>query len=292
MPIPDPFLLSALEHITEGVFCADIHNRMLFCNRAAADLCGFTPHSAIGKTVDECFVVYPIDSDTADDSPCLSQFMAAATAPTGGRFFLEHRDGHRLPVELRLVPVFNAEGTAIGIQGIITEARHQIDLDQVNRCLHKLVRIDSTTRLPNQRALDDAIKTEYLRFVRYGIPFALVAASIDTSSGPLQRPSTAVLHWFARQAIAALRKSDLPGRLRGNLFCILLPHTDAAAAARAAEKIRIRLQLSPYPDHLAVTASFGCAAISRQDTLDRLKSRARQALTQAMDAGGNQIITL
>jgi len=294
MQLVQPFFLAALEHIGEGVFFLDEHRQVFFFNQAAAQMCGVDIEEAAATPIAELVILHDADApDTSSTAPLESLLSHALDGPVCGRFFLQHRAGHRLPIELRLLAVHNEAGIPIGIQGIMTNASGQVDITQVNRCLHKLIRIDSLTHLPNQRALVDAMKTEYLRYARYGIPFAVIATALDTHAG--SEPSvqrTATLQWFARQLTGALRKSDTPGRLRGNLFFVLLPHTDAAAAARAARKIQERLRRFPCPQAPALTASFGCAAISRKDTLERLQERARRALYRASNDGGNQVVVL
>ena len=159
------------------------------------------------------------------------------------------------------------------------------------------MRIDPMTQLPNKRALFDSMKGEYLRFARYGTPFALIAISIDPPEDEvLIRTGSerdALLRWFAQQLSIGFRKADTPGRLRGASFLTLLPHTNTRAAEKAAEKLRRMLEITPYPSNgKPITASFGCASISRSDTLDRLIERSKSALKLARDAKGNQVISL
>lgn len=289
------FYRSALEHINEGVFFVAPDGKLLYLNPPAARMCGIDEADATDTPLDELFVLHDVmTADTSSTTP-LSELLAhAVDGPVCGRFFLQHPSGHRLHIEMRLLAVHTDEGEPVGIQGILTDASAHIDLSQINRCLHKLIRVDSLTHLPNLRAFADALTTEYLRYARYGIPFAMIATTLDgLKQLPDQTASRdSALQWYARQLTGALRKSDTSARIRGNLFFILLPHTDAAAAARAARKIQERMQHFPCPQGTGLTASFGCSAISRQDTLDRLQERTRKALHKASSAGENQVQVL
>jgi len=297
MPV-EPLFRSALEHISEGVFFVDAALTVVFINSAATTMSGIDASSAVGVPASELFTVYDTQAADADVPASLNELLHnAADGPVCGRFFLQHRNGHRLHIEMRLLAVHDTDDTLLGIQGIMTDASAQIDITQINRCLRKLIRIDSITHLPNHRAFADAMKAEYLRYVRYGIPFAVIATTLDNldllseqECPPATRNRT--LQWFSRQLTGALRKSDTPARVRGTLFFALLPHTDAAAAARAARKVQERMLRFPCPHLQDMTASFGCSAINRKDSLDRLQERARKALHHASNAGSNQIHVL
>jgi len=294
----EPFFRSALEHINEGVFFVDSALCVVYINPAAAAMCGIDAPTAIGIPVSKFLTLYDAEATDAAASAPLSELLRhAAEGPVCGRFFLQHLDGHRLHIEMRLLAVHDDDGNPLGIQGIMTDASAQIDLSQINRCLHKLIRIDSVTHLPNHRSFIDAMKSEYLRYVRYGIPFALIATTLDNldqladqATQPAAR--NRILQWYSRQMTGALRKSDTPARIRGALFFVLLPHTDAAAAARAARKIQERLSRFPCAQAPSLTASFGCTAIGRKDSLERLQDRARKALHHASNTGGNEVHVL
>jgi diguanylate cyclase (GGDEF)-like protein len=88
----------------------------------------------------------------------------------------------------------------------------------------------------------------------------------------------------------ALRKGDSLGRLGGEEFGIILPHTDSSQALEVANKLReqiARLQTRFAPDE-RVTASFGIASLAPgQDDIDRLIQDADAALYKAKEGGRN-----
>ena len=91
---------------------------------------------------------------------------------------------------------------------------------------------------------------------------------------------------------ARLRTSDLLGRIGGEEFAIVLPHTGSASALQVAEKLRssIARQLVPGPSGpLMVTASFGVTTLDRSvSDLDGLLERADAALYAAKADGRNR----
>ncbi len=88
-----------------------------------------------------------------------------------------------------------------------------------------------------------------------------------------------------------LRQSDLVGRLGGEEFAILLPHTSGEAALAVAQKLCTRLGEILVPcggAELSFSASFGIAALSPGDRdIDDVLSHADEALYAAKVAGRN-----
>ncbi len=89
-----------------------------------------------------------------------------------------------------------------------------------------------------------------------------------------------------------LRASDIFGRIGGEEFAVILPHTSAADAMKVAETLRttIAQQRVPTPDvPLSVTASFGVSTLDRSvGDIDELLRRADVALYIAKDNGRNR----
>jgi diguanylate cyclase (GGDEF)-like protein len=92
---------------------------------------------------------------------------------------------------------------------------------------------------------------------------------------------------------AALRETDIIGRLGGEEFAILLPHTDRAGASEAAEKLRAaveRLRIDIGGAEIGITASFGVAVVDRTTQhIDALLQHADEALYAAKAEGRNRV---
>jgi diguanylate cyclase (GGDEF)-like protein len=90
---------------------------------------------------------------------------------------------------------------------------------------------------------------------------------------------------------AQLRQTDLLGRLGGEEFAILLPHTGATAALAVAEKLREAManRQVPGPEPIRFSASFGVAALDRSaPDIETLLQHADEALYEAKSQGRNR----
>lgn len=101
-----------------------------------------------------------------------------------------------------------------------------------------------------------------------------------------------VLVSVAHTTAAHVRQTDLFGRLGGEEFAILLPHTDQARAVEVAEKLRLLFRGLSFPGShppLSISASFGVATLDpAHDDVDALLQKADEALYAAKRTGRNK----
>ena len=104
-----------------------------------------------------------------------------------------------------------------------------------------------------------------------------------------------VLTEVARQLRATLRKPDIFARWGGEEFICLLPHTDAAVAWQAGERLRQGIENLALADSgiedSSLTVSVGVASLAKDDdAIDALINRADQALYAAKARGRNKVM--
>ena len=101
-----------------------------------------------------------------------------------------------------------------------------------------------------------------------------------------------VLVGVAKATASILRKSDLVGRLGGEEFAVLLPHTDSLHALEVADKLRLMFRGLTFPGSqppISITASFGISTLDAAvDDLDTLLQKADEALYDAKRTGRNK----
>jgi diguanylate cyclase (GGDEF)-like protein len=144
-------------------------------------------------------------------------------------------------------------------------AMSALALDRVRLLADVTVRAshDSLTGVPNRRALDELLDQLTARHRRAGDGFAVVMVDVDrfkTINDTLGHATgDAVLRRVAATLRGQLRADETVARYGGEEFAVVLPGADIAAAAAAAE--RLRLALHGIDEPVTVTASFGVAAV-------------------------------
>jgi two-component system cell cycle response regulator len=150
---------------------------------------------------------------------------------------------------------------------------------------------DELTGLANRRHGAHELERAVALAVRHGHKLALVRVDVDhfkaINDGSGHQVGDEVLAEVARRLEHAVRGGDELARWGGDEFVAILPDTDRAGAARAAERLRASVAAAPIAG-LDVTISVGWAHWSG-DTPDDLLARADRALYQAKDAGRDTV---
>jgi diguanylate cyclase (GGDEF)-like protein len=83
------------------------------------------------------------------------------------------------------------------------------------------------------------------------------------------------------------RAEDLPGRLGGDEFSLLLPGVDLDGARHLAGRVLVAVRACPPLEKRGVTVSCGIAAWARDERADDLLRRADGGLYAAKREGGD-----
>ena len=171
-----------------------------------------------------------------------------------------------------------------------------------NARLHSIVQqqavTDELTELANRRHLLSALKTELSRSERFGSPLAFVLADIDDFKRVNDRfghqTGDVVLRRFAEIVRECVREVDVPARLGGEEFAVVLPETDLAGGVHLAERLRERVEgmtvAAPGGEEVRVTASFGVASYPDTASDEALLVEADSCLYRAKAAGKNLVV--
>ena len=165
------------------------------------------------------------------------------------------------------------------------------------RRLRHLSDHDELTGLLNRRGFEQLLGLESERLRRYQQPFALLSVDIDHFKKINDRfghdVGDQVLAAVAQSLAGGLRDVDRIGRVGGEEFCILMPHTDIAGAEHAALRLveAVRDRAYRRPDvAIAVTVSIGAAvAADPQEDRSALMRRLDRALYRAKEGGRDRI---
>lgn len=294
----DPFSdfhKQVLDHLAEGVYFVDTQRNILYWNDAAEQISGYSASEVIGS---HCYDQILNHVDDQLRPLCLEHCPLTHAMQHRqlicDRAFLHHKNGHRVPVNIKVKPVINAAGDVIGAVEIFSDATPFLELETLNGELQRMIRIDPLTRIPNRTAFFEALNQEMLRFRRYGTPFAVIFTDIDFFKEVNDRfghkTGDQTLQWFARELQSGLRKVDTISRYGGEEFLMLLPATSTVAACSTAEKLRARISANPCLETGQIlTASFGVASVEPEDDPEKIIERADRALYRSKKGGRNQV---
>jgi two-component system cell cycle response regulator len=159
---------------------------------------------------------------------------------------------------------------------------------------------DQLTGLHNRRYMAGQLEALMRRANQGGEPVSLLVIDIDhfkkVNDSFGHDVGDEVLSEFAVRLASNVRAIDLPVRLGGEEFVVVMPDTDLEDARRIAERIRLHAAGAPFrvmggQELLSVTISIGVACSSgTEDSPTALLKRADEAVYEAKSRGRNRVI--
>jgi diguanylate cyclase (GGDEF)-like protein len=208
-------------------------------------------------------------------------------------FLLQHHDD---PTMMQALPIANIAIISLCI--LVFSHVYEVTREQSQRQLLRIAQTDTLTGLANRARLSDIFEREQQRAQRYNTPMAILALDLDHFKEVNDRygheTGDLALQHVARIFRECLRATDLPARLGGEEFGILLTNTNGQQGLEVAEKIRIAIASTPLTvnnDVVRLTLSGGVAEFGPDgETLRQLVREADKRLYEAKDRGRNLII--
>lgn len=180
-------------------------------------------------------------------------------------------------------------------EALVAQGRIALENAHLQTVVRRQAVTDELTDLANRRRFMDVLHQEVARAARFEQPLALVLFDLDyfkqINDQYGHQVGDEVLRATAAVIRGRVRETDLPARVGGEEFGVILSGTDVQGATALAENLRIDLtQLVDVlgPDS-PVTASFGVAEIGRGGSAEFLIGSADRALYRAKALGRNRV---
>ena len=219
--------------------------------------------------------------------PAGAPFVAMPLMSSGrvvGVLLLWDRDGDEdfTEADLALLRTFTSQATVAVDNVLLHEEARRLSVT------------DAMTGLTNYRGFTVAVGKEIERAARFGRPLALLLLDLDhfklVNDVWGHQRGDAVLVELAARVRGQVRDVDTPARYGGEEFVVVLPETDQAGAAHAAERIRAAVRRRPFGDAgeppIDVTVSIGIAVFPDHGTTSTTLLRRADEALYAAKAGG------
>jgi len=283
-------LVAALKAAANGIVITDHEGHIEWANPSFCKLTGYDLHDVLGRQPAEL-----VTSGLQDQAFYETMWRTVLQGETWrGEIVNKRKDGEFYHEELCIAPVRNESGAIrhfIFINEDISERK------RMEEELQKLARTDSLTGLFNRRVFLERLEQETARLARLDAsPIALLMLDLDHFKRINDTYGHAagdnVLRHFAELIRSTVRTIDLPARLGGEEFAILLPGADRTDALAMAERLRKQVEASSLPHekgYIHYTVSIGASALSTKDAnSEEALHRADAALYAAKSNGRNQ----
>ncbi|HZR94973.1 MAG TPA: GGDEF domain-containing protein [Gaiellaceae bacterium] len=180
-------------------------------------------------------------------------------------------------------------------RSLVAQGRIALENARLQSIVRRQAVTDELTDLSNRRRFMEEIQLEIARAERLETSLALVLFDLDHFKQINDRfghqTGDVVLRATAGVIRDRVRETDVPARIGGEEFAIVLPGTDRNGARSLAENLRADISaLVGVPNaEWRVTASFGVAEHVRGETADTLIAAADRALYRAKAEGRDRV---
>lgn len=283
---------SLLDKAQDAIFVITMDEEIIFWNKSAERLYGWTKEEVLGKSERElCCDNVPVFNTVVNQVLNFGEWR--------GELTVRRKNGTYFIVEGRSTLVKDDNGAPQSILSIHTDIT---DRKAAQREIHKLAFYDSLTGLPNRQLLLDRLEHELMSSRRSGSVGAVMFIDLDNFKvlndtlghdiGDL------LLQQVAQRLSHTVREGDTVARWGGDEFVVVVGqlgmHANEAVgyADTIAEQIRTALNvpydLNKYEHH--TTPSIGIALFQGHSvTVEELLKHADLAMYQAKAAGRNSL---
>ncbi|HAA04074.1 MAG TPA: sensor domain-containing diguanylate cyclase [Syntrophobacteraceae bacterium] len=286
-----------LDQLYDGVYFVDGSRRILYWNRAAEKITGFSAAEVFGKSCSQNILCH-VDEHGSGlcMNDCPLEKVIADGVPRDAEVYLHHKDGHRTPVSIHITPVLDARGQIVGAVELFADNTPQANIRARIAELEELVMLDPLTRLGNRRFIELNIQSRLDEMDRYQLSFGLLFLDIDQfkniNDGYGHESGDKILKMVATTLASNSRPFDVFGRWGGEEFIGIVRQVDRQSLYAIAERLRELVRTSfimEGENKIQVTVSLGVCFAHAGDTLETLIKRADELMYQSKARGRDQV---
>ena len=287
-----------LNELHDAAYCVDRERRITCWNPAAERLTGFARSEVEGKCCADNILKHV---DDEGNHLCRGVCPLAKTMEDGqsreARVYLHHKDGHRVPVDVRCSPLRDAAGQIVGGIEFFSDASLSAFLLQRVAELEALSFLDKLTDLATRRYAEISLTQCLGEFERYRWQFGVLLLDIDRFKAVNNRQSPGSCDRLLRAIAQTLRHNcrpfDMVARWGGDKFLVILKNADDMQVTTVAKRFRALAARSFIEledgNTISATVSIGATTVRPADTLALLLDRLDQNVHACKRRGGNLV---
>jgi len=294
VPTDPAFYKGLLDHISDGVYFVDQDRRILFWNEGAHRLTGYSSDELLGRRCQDDILCH---SDLSGKRLCQDDCPVAASLLDGehhhAAMFLRHKQGQRVPVNVRAQPMRDASGAVIGAIEIFSDDTVHNEARRKDEAMQRMAFIDHLTQLPNRRFLEMCVNTASTEFMMHGEAFAVLMMDMDGFKGINDTyghsAGDCALQEAGKTLVGSLRPADSAGRWGGDEFLAIVRNVDANSLPRLVQRCLALLMRTTIPiandRRLSLSMSVGAALVRPGETPLELIHRADALMYRSKTEG-------
>ena len=282
------FQAKLLDAVGQSVIATDLEGKVLYWNRGAQELYGWSPGEALGRNLR----VLTVPEEALDQAEAIrSELWAGRT--WSGEMLLRRKDGSHVSVLGTATPFFDDRGNLAGMIGVSTDISERKALEEE---LERRASHDPLTGLPNRHTFVDRLGMALLRTKRgkegrkVGVLFMDLDGFKNVNDSLGHEAGDRLLVTVAERLKKRLRPEDVLARFGGDEFAVLLEEVEDASetirvAQRIAEALREPFTVNDHQVNLSTSVGIALGSAQAKDDPEGMLREADVAMYRAKEQG-------
>lgn len=292
------FYREILDNLYDGVFFVNKEGCITYWNNGATSLTGYSSAEVHGRNY--CNIIHPLDKQgkhlcKSDTCPVKSVFDFSAM--TEVEAYICHKEGHLLPISIRIAPVREVDQQFVVAVEIHSSSSPRYAMRQRLEELQEMAMHDQLTGIANRRFVEISLAARLEELKRYGFGFSVLFIDADhfkkVNDTHGHNTGDRVLKMISTTIANSLRSFDIVGRWGGEEFVVLLINTKAEDLFKLTDRLRRLVENSTLTldsgEALKITVSIGVTAAQKDDTVESLIERADKLMFESKRKGRNLV---
>ena len=286
---------SLLNDLHDAVYFLDRDRKITFWNKAAERITGYTADEVIGsKCSDNILVHVNEQGESLCQNKCPMAMAMESGQASADEVYLHHKDGHRVPVSIRVAPLRDNDDNIVGSIEMFSDNTRSQRMQSRIKDLEVLALLDPLTKISNRAHLQAEIEIRFHERNRYGLEFGILFLDLDhfknINDGYGHDVGDRVLKMVADTLLSTARPFDLFGRWGGEEFLGIIRNVNLESLINIGERCRVLIEKSYIAvgeQFVNVTVSIGATVSKPGDTVDSIVKRADDLLYRSKEQGRN-----
>lgn len=294
----EAFYQDLIDNLYDGVYFVDRDRVITYWNKGAEELTGYSSSTVLGKSCHGGFLEHVNDKgENLCHSGCPLLEAIDNGNNTEAEIYLHHRDGHRVPVTIRVFPTYDEDGEISGAVEIFSDnSSHVANKRRIDE-LQQLALLDPLTQIGNRRYLEMTLEAKLAETVRYNNQIAVFFIDIDDfkeiNDNYGHDIGDEALCVIAKTLSAVVRPMDAVGRWGGEEFIAAASNINREAVRAIAERFRTFIEGSSVrvvDEHLPLSVTIGATIARKSDDLTSVVKRADKLMYDGKKKGKNRVV--
>jgi diguanylate cyclase (GGDEF)-like protein/PAS domain S-box-containing protein len=289
----DDMSKTLLDNLSDGVYYVDKDRNITYWNTTAEQITGYLKSDIVGRSCASNILRHmDVTGHELCENGCPLQLTIQDGVKREAFVFLHHKQGHRVPVHVRVAPLTDKEGEVIGAIETFSENSTSLDMMKELECLRKDIFQDPLLGIGNRRLAETMFETHAYKQDTLGVVFFDIDSFKNINDLYGHSVGDNVLIMASQSVISALRQSDLFFRWGGDEFLIFLPNISQENLQVVAERVNIFIERSfiiADNQKISVTASTGATFAKADEALESVIKRSDALMYNSKNTGRNKV---